>query len=31
MGCRINLRDFVTKVYIYVKILGYYEKMIGMD
>jgi hypothetical protein len=29
--CSINLRDFVTKVDLYVTILGYYAIVIGMD
>jgi hypothetical protein len=30
-GCSINLGDFVTKVDLYVTILGSYDLVIGMD
>ena len=30
-GCALNLGDFVTRVNLYVTILGSYDVMIGMD
>ena len=31
MGCSLNLGEFVTKANLYVRILGSYYAMIGMD
>ena len=30
-GCALNLGEFVTRVNLYVTILGSYDVMIGMD
>jgi hypothetical protein len=30
-GCALNLGEFVTRVNLYVTILGYYDVVIGMD
>jgi hypothetical protein len=31
MGCALNLGEFVTRVNLYVMILGSYDVVIGMD
>jgi hypothetical protein len=30
-GCSLNLGEFVTRANLYIKILGSYDVMIGMD